>query len=72
MAVGTAISLFCSGLIEGFVTPSGLPVWAKIAIGALALAAFLAYMLVLGRRAVRAGESGDLEDADAVTRLVAG
>ena len=72
VAVGTAISLFCSGLIEGFVTPSGLPVWAKIAIGALALAAFLAYMLVLGRRAVRAGESGDLEDADAVTRLVAG
>ena len=37
---------FVSGVIEGFVTPSALPVWAKIAIGALALGAFLAYMLV--------------------------
>ena len=72
IAVGTAISLFCSGLIEGFVTPSALPVWAKIVIGALALAAFLFYMLVLGRRAVLAGETGDFDDADAATsRLVA-
>lgn len=68
VAVGTAISLFCSGLVEGFVTPSPLPVWSKIAIGAVALAAFLAYMLVLGRRAVLAGETGDLDDADAATR----
>ncbi|QDZ16461.1 stage II sporulation protein M [Humibacter ginsenosidimutans] len=70
IAVGTAISLFCSGLIEGFVTPSPLPVWLKIAIGALALAAFLFYMLVIGRRAALAGETGDLE-ADAPRRLVA-
>ncbi|MGO4299229.1 stage II sporulation protein M [Leifsonia sp. RAF41] len=73
VAVGCAISLFVSGLIEGFVTPSGLPVWAKIGIGALALAAFLAYMLVLGRRAVRAGETGDLTEYEAGTRrIVAG
>ncbi|WP_374007706.1 stage II sporulation protein M [Leifsonia sp. LS-T14] len=73
VAVGCAISLFVSGLIEGFVTPSGLPVWAKVAIGAIALAAFLAYMLVLGRRAVRAGETGDLTEYEAGTRrIVAG
>ena len=73
VAVGCAISLFVSGLIEGFVTPSALPVWAKISIGALALAAFLAYMLVLGRRAVRAGETGDLTEYEAGTRrIVAG
>ncbi|WP_431246847.1 stage II sporulation protein M [Leifsonia xyli] len=73
VAVGCAISLFVSGLIEGFVTPSGLPVWAKIAIGALALAAFLTYMLVLGRRAVRAGETGDLTEFEAgARRIVAG
>ncbi|WP_022901583.1 stage II sporulation protein M [Humibacter albus] len=72
VAAGTAISLFCSGLIEGFVTPSPLPVWAKITIGALALAAFLVYMLVLGRRAVLAGETGDLAEPDAGgRRLVA-
>ncbi|MFP3464466.1 stage II sporulation protein M [Leifsonia sp. SIMBA_070] len=73
VAVGCAISLFVSGLIEGFVTPSGLPVWAKIGIGALALAAFLTYMLVLGRRAVRAGETGDLTEYEAgARRIVAG
>lgn len=70
VAVGCAISLFVSGLVEGFVTPSALPVWAKIAIGALALAAFLAYMLVLGRRAVRAGETGDLTEYEAGTRRI--
>ncbi|NNC13102.1 stage II sporulation protein M [Planctomonas sp. JC2975] len=68
VAVGSAISLFCSGLIEGFVTPSGLPVWAKITIGAVALGAFLFYMLVVGRRAALAGETGDLDGADAATR----
>lgn len=73
VAVGCAITLFVSGLIEGFVTPSALPVWAKIGIGALALAAFLAYMLVLGRRAVRAGETGDLTEYEAgARRIVAG
>lgn len=73
VAVGLVCSLFVSGLIEGFVTPSSLPVWAKIAIGALALAAFLSYMLVVGRRASRAGETGDLDEFDAgAKRLIAG
>ncbi|HVX07209.1 stage II sporulation protein M [Humibacter sp.] len=71
VAVGTAISLFCSGLIEGFVTPSGLPVWAKVAIGAFALAAFLVYMLIVGRRAAEAGEAGDPETDARSRRLVA-
>ena len=73
VAVGCAISLFASGLIEGFVTPSSLPVWVKIGIGILALAAFLAYMLILGRRAVRAGETGDLTEFESGSRrIVAG
>ncbi|UAJ80588.1 stage II sporulation protein M [Leifsonia sp. ZF2019] len=70
VAVGCAISLFVSGLIEGFVTPSGLPVWAKVAIGSLALAAFLFYMLFVGRRAVRLGETGDLGEFDAGARRI--
>jgi uncharacterized membrane protein SpoIIM required for sporulation len=70
IAVGCALSLFVSGLIEGFVTPSGLPVWAKIAIGALALLAFLFYMLVVGSRAVRLGETGDLSEFDAGARRI--
>lgn len=61
-AIGLVGVLALSGLVEGFVTGSGLVWWVKIVIGALALAAFWAYTLVLGGRAVRAGATGDLED----------
>jgi uncharacterized membrane protein SpoIIM required for sporulation len=64
MAIGLALVLFISGAIEGFVTPSGLPTWARISIGVVAELAFLAYVYVLGRRAVRAGETGDVEAAE--------
>ena len=45
---------------EGFVTPSSLPTGVKITIGALVLAAYWTYTIVLGRRAVRDGETGDV------------
>jgi uncharacterized membrane protein SpoIIM required for sporulation len=61
VAIGLVGVLAVSGLIEGFVTGSGLPWAVKVVIGALALAAFWTYTLVLGRRAVRAGHTGDLE-----------
>ncbi|MFJ5996131.1 stage II sporulation protein M [Streptomyces sp. NPDC092370] len=64
MAIGLALVLFVSGAIEGFVTPSGLPTWARISIGVVAEAAFLAYVYVLGGRAARAGETGDVEAAE--------
>ena len=35
--------------------------WARITIGVIAELAFLAYVYVLGGRAARAGETGDLE-----------
>ncbi|MFD6426432.1 stage II sporulation protein M [Streptomyces sp. NPDC060198] len=60
MAIGLALVLFVSGLIEGFVTPSGLPTWARITIGVVAELAFLLYVRVLGGRAVRAGDTGDV------------
>lgn len=61
VALGLVLVLLVSGIIEGFVTPSGLPTWARISIGVLAQALFLAYVFVLGRRAVLAGETGDLD-----------
>jgi uncharacterized membrane protein SpoIIM required for sporulation len=64
MAIGLALVLFVSGAIEGFVTPSGLPTWARIGIGVVAELAFLAYVFVLGGRAARAGETGDLEETE--------
>ena len=65
VAAGLVLVLFVSGIVEAFVTPSPLPVWAKIAIGAFVLAAYWAYTLILGRRAVLAGEVGDLGEDDA-------
>ncbi len=59
-AIGLALVLFASGLIEGFVTPSGLPTWARLAIGVLAELAFLAWVFGPGRRAAQAGVTGDL------------
>ena len=48
-------------MIEAFVTPSGLPTWARIGIGVVAEAVFLSYVWVLGGRAARAGLTGDLD-----------
>jgi uncharacterized membrane protein SpoIIM required for sporulation len=73
VAIGLVFFLFVSGLIEGFVTPAPWPWAVKIGIGVLAFAGFLVVMLVLGRRAARAGETGDLAEFDAgARRLVAG
>ncbi|MBG0828066.1 stage II sporulation protein M [Planomonospora sp. ID67723] len=63
VALGLVVVLFVSGLIEALVTPSPLPTWARIGIGVIAEAAFLGYVIYFGRRAVRAGESGDVERA---------
>jgi hypothetical protein len=52
MALGLAGVLLVSGVIEAFVTPSGLPTWARIGIGVLAELAFVAYVLH-GRRVLR-------------------
>lgn len=62
IALGLIAVLLVSGAIEAFVTPSPLPPWARILIGAAAEAAFLAYVLVFGRRAVAAGQSADIEN----------
>lgn len=56
--------LLVSGAIEAFVTPSGLPTFARVGIGVLAELAFLAYVFVLGRRAVRDGFTGDVVAED--------
>ncbi len=42
IALGLAVWLLISGLVEGFVTPSTLPAWARIIIGAIVWLAFLA------------------------------
>lgn len=63
VAVGMVAVLLVSGLIEALVTPSSLPTFVRVAIGVTAEAGFLAYVIHFGRKAVRAGESGDVEAA---------
>src|SRR4051794_35560155 len=62
IALGLVLVLAVSGVLEAFVTPSGLPTWARLAIGGLAELAFLGYVFVVGRRAVARGETGDLDE----------
>jgi uncharacterized membrane protein SpoIIM required for sporulation len=61
IALGLVCVLLVSGVIEAFVTPSGLPTLARVGIGVLAEAAFLAYVFIPGRREALAGETGDLD-----------
>ena len=62
LALGLGVWLLISGLVEGFVTPSTLPAWARLVIGATVWLAFLGYVFTLGRRAARAGERGDVAE----------
>ncbi|MHC0434350.1 stage II sporulation protein M [Streptomyces sp. O3] len=64
MAIGLALVLLVAGVIEGFVTPSGLPTWARVGIGVVVELLFLFYVYVLGGRAARAGETGDVLTTD--------
>ena len=66
VALGLVAVLLVSGMIEAFVTPSGLPAWARIMIGLAAEAAFLAYIIAAGRRAAAAGLSADIAEAPEV------
>jgi uncharacterized membrane protein SpoIIM required for sporulation len=67
LALGMVAVLLTSGIIEAFVTPSPLPTWARIGIGAVAEVAFLTYVIVLGRRAARLGLSPDIAEAPDLT-----
>ncbi|GAA4686653.1 stage II sporulation protein M [Frondihabitans cladoniiphilus] len=73
IAIGLTMSLLLSGVIEGFVTRQPWPWAVKIGIGTVALLVFLTYQWVVGGRAYRAGERGDLDEFEAgATQLVSG
>jgi uncharacterized membrane protein SpoIIM required for sporulation len=64
IAVGLILVLGVSGMLEAFITPSGLPPAARLAIGATVEALFLAWMWIWGRAAAQRGETGDLMAGD--------
>jgi uncharacterized membrane protein SpoIIM required for sporulation len=70
LVVGVAITLLMSGIIEGVVTRQDWPWPIKIGMGTFALAIVLFYQWVIGRRAYRAGETGDLAEVDAGARQI--
>lgn len=72
MALGLVLVLLVSGLIEGFVTGSSLSTAVRIGIGVAVEILFLAYVFALGRRAVAAGETGDLHEGVGDTLAEAG
>ena len=63
VALGLVGVLAVSGLLEAFVTPSPLPTILRIAIGVVVWLAFLAYVVVLGRRAQLEQVTTDLNAA---------
>lgn len=63
VVTGLVLVFAVAGFTEAFVTPSGLPTWARVGWGVAIETAFLSYVLVLGRRAVREGHTGDLDAA---------
>ncbi|MFG2002372.1 stage II sporulation protein M [Spirillospora sp. NPDC048911] len=62
IALGLIVVLLVSGLIEGFVTGWVHVTWLRVGIGVVAEVTFLTYVIVLGRRAVREGETGESPD----------
>lgn len=65
IVLGLIAVFLVAGTVEGFVTGSALPTWARVGIGVLVEAAFLAYAVVFGRRAAADGLSGRIgEDLD--------
>lgn len=70
IVLGLIVVLATSGAIEAFVTPSSLPSWARIGIGAVAEAGFLAYVVLAGRRASRLGLTADIAEAPELAPVV--
>jgi hypothetical protein len=58
IVLGLMVCFVVAGLIEGFVTPSGLPTWARVAFGAVVELLFLAWIVTRGRAAESRGLSG--------------
>lgn len=56
--LGLMVAFVVAGLIEGFVTPSGLPTAARVGLGAAVFAAFWTYALTRGRVAAAHGLTG--------------
>jgi uncharacterized membrane protein SpoIIM required for sporulation len=60
VVIGLALAFVVAGAIEGFVTGSGLPTWARVGVGVAAEAVFASYVVLRGRAAAARGLTGAL------------
>jgi hypothetical protein len=58
IVLGLMLCFVVAGLIEGFVTPSGLPTLARVSIGTLVELVFLTWIVTRGQDAVARGLTG--------------
>jgi uncharacterized membrane protein SpoIIM required for sporulation len=68
IVLGLMATFTVAGLIEGFVTGSGLPPVVRVVVGVAVWSAFVTYIWVLGRAAVAKGYSGALGELDRPVR----
>lgn len=64
VVIGLVVLFVVAGAVEGFITGSRLPTWARVGVGVLVEAVFLVYAVVLGRRAAAGGFSGQVGELD--------
>jgi len=62
IVAGLILTFLVAGTIEGFVAGSSLPTAARVGIGVVVEAAFILYVVVLGRANAERGLTGDLAD----------
>jgi uncharacterized membrane protein SpoIIM required for sporulation len=60
IVAGLVVVFLAAGTIEGFVTGSSLPTWARVGIGAVGEAMLVTWLVVRGRAAAAAGRTGAL------------
>jgi uncharacterized membrane protein SpoIIM required for sporulation len=65
LVLGLVATFTVAGTIEGFVTGSALPTFARVGIGVLVETAFVLYAVVLGREAAATGLTGLLDEVPA-------
>jgi len=70
IVLGLMLCFITAGLIEGFVTPSDLPVILRVGIGFLVELGFVAWIVIRGRAAVDRGLTGTFGEARATGDLL--
>jgi uncharacterized membrane protein SpoIIM required for sporulation len=71
VVLGLMATFVAAGLIEGFVTGSGLPAGVRVAVGVVAWLVFVAYVYVQGTAAAALGYTGALGESERPVQPVA-